>query len=406
MAQSAQHRIAIHFQRYGPYHKARLASACQQLAAIGWGAIGLETASTDAVYQWQSESHAEQAGIHTVFPDNAVESLSRHQIRQGMDHTLSHLNPDAVAIAGWASPDAHACLRWCRKHSKTALLMSETRAADGRRVWIKEAMKSCRIKPFQGALVGGASHADYLHSLGFRGPIAYGYDVIDDAYFREQSSRWQANDQRRGLTLRPYILASNRFVERKNLIRLVQAFASVARPDCSPHRAFVDLCLVGDGPGRAALQSTCKTLDLSVVEAAPWDVEGVVTSGSSGPKVFLPGFRQIEELPRFYAHAFCFVHPAISEPWGLVINEAMACGLPVLCSNNCGAAEELVCDGGNGFIFDPLVTTSIADAFQKFLALDSLSLANFSQAAQAILGNRCPLASFGQGLSSLLLQLS
>lgn len=404
MVQSSQHCLAIHFQRYGPYHKARLASASQQLAPISWGAIGLETASMDDVYQWQAESHDKQSAIHTVFPGKAVESLSRLQIHQAIHQALSHLNPDAVAIAGWASPDAGACLAWCRKYSKTALLMSETRASDGRRVWMKETIKSRRIKLFQGALVGGASHADYLHSLGFRGPIAYGYDVVDVAYFREQSSRWQANDHRNGLTFRPYILASNRFVERKNLFRLVHAFASVARPVRSPHGALLDLCLVGDGPLRAALQSTCQSLDLSVIEAAPWDVEGVDTSRSYGPRVFLPGFRQIEELPRFYAHAFCFVHPAISEPWGLVINEAMACGLPVLCSNNCGAAEELVYDGVNGFIFDPLDSTTITDAFQKLLALDPLSLANFSRASCSILENHCPLSSFGQGLSNLLLQ--
>ena len=406
MAPPAHHRLAIHFQRFGTYHKARLASARQQLAAIGWGTIGLETASMDAVYQWQAESHGDQAGIHTVFPGKALESLSRQQIYQDIDKALSQLNPAAVAIAGWASSDALACLAWCRKHSKTALLMSETRAVDGRRVWFKEIIKSWRIKPFQGALVGAASHADYLHSLGFRGPVAFGYDVVDNANFRQESTQWRVNDQRRSLTIRPYILASNRFVERKNLIRLVQAFANVVRSDGSRQVAAVDLCLVGDGPERAVLKSTCQALGLPVVEAAPWDAEDQGTAASTSPRVFLPGFRQIEELPRFYAHACCFVHPAISEPWVLVINEAMACGLPVLCSNNCGAAEELVCDRVNGFIFDPLDATSIVDAFQNVLALDSLSIANFSQASRSILENHCPLASFCQWLSSLLLQLA
>jgi glycosyltransferase involved in cell wall biosynthesis len=402
MAQPAQHRLAIHFQRYGPYHKARLASARQQLAPIGWGAIGLETVSMDAVYQWQAESHADQAGIHTVFPGKALESLSRHQIQQGMDQVLSHLNPDAVAIAGWASSEARACLAWCRKHSKQALLMSETRAADGRRIWFKEAIKSWRIKPFQGAFVGGASHADYLRSLGFRGPVAYGYDVVDNAYFREESTQWRANDQRMGLISRPYILASNRFVERKNLIRLVQAFAAVPRSDGSPQGAAVDLCLVGDGPERVALQSTCKALGLPVVEAAPWDVEGQVTSAFTSPRVFLPGFRQIEELPRFYAHACCFVHPAISEPWGLVINEAMACGLPVLCSANCGAAEELVIDSINGFSFDPLDTVSISRVLRSFLNLPPEQKAAMGEASSELIEQRYPTSAFGQGLATLL----
>jgi len=69
--------------------------------------------------------------------------------------------------------------------------------------------------------------------------------------------------------------------------------------------------------------------------------------------VVFAGFRQIEELPFFYRGAGAFIHPAISEPWGLVINEAMASGLPILSSKNVGAAEELVRDGINGFTFDP-----------------------------------------------------
>jgi glycosyltransferase involved in cell wall biosynthesis len=69
--------------------------------------------------------------------------------------------------------------------------------------------------------------------------------------------------------------------------------------------------------------------------------------------VIFAGFRQVEELPFFYAGAGAFIHPALAEPWGLVINEAMASGLPILSSNNVGAAEELVQGGVNGFSFDP-----------------------------------------------------
>jgi glycosyltransferase involved in cell wall biosynthesis len=69
--------------------------------------------------------------------------------------------------------------------------------------------------------------------------------------------------------------------------------------------------------------------------------------------VIFAGFRQVGELRDFYAGAGVFIHPALSEPWGLVINEAMASGLPILTSNNVGAAEELVREGVNGFSFDP-----------------------------------------------------
>src|SRR5207247_1792609 len=73
--------------------------------------------------------------------------------------------------------------------------------------------------------------------------------------------------------------------------------------------------------------------------------------------------RQVDELPLYYARAKCFVLPSISEPWGLVVNEAMASSLPVLVSNRCGCAMDLVRHGRNGFVFNPLNVRSLANLF-------------------------------------------
>ena len=58
--------------------------------------------------------------------------------------------------------------------------------------------------------------------------------------------------------------------------------------------------------------------------------------------VFFYGFRQIEENPIFYALAEAFILPSLKEEWGLVVNEAMAAGLPVIVSRTAGCAEDLV----------------------------------------------------------------
>jgi glycosyltransferase involved in cell wall biosynthesis len=197
--------------------------------------------------------------------------------------------------------------------------------------------------------------------------VALGYNAVDNEFFfnkakrdREvfQSSVGEAKSA-------PYFLASNRFVERKNLGRLIQAYAKYGE---SFHQGEVEniwpLVLLGDGELRGELQALCGELGIKVFSfqgsVFSREKEGDLNLNSyklktpaEGGCVVFTGFRQVEELPFFNAGAGAFIHPALSEPWGLVINEAMASGLPVLSSRNVGAAEELVQEGVNGFSFDP-----------------------------------------------------
>ena len=92
--------------------------------------------------------------------------------------------------------------------------------------------------------------------------------------------------------------------------------------------------LAGDGPCGEALRTAAA--------ASPFAAE-----------VRFPGLCSAKELLPLYAGAGCFVLPSIREPWGLVVNEAMAAELPVLVSNRCGCCEDLLAEGENGFSFSP-----------------------------------------------------
>jgi glycosyltransferase involved in cell wall biosynthesis len=81
--------------------------------------------------------------------------------------------------------------------------------------------------------------------------------------------------------------------------------------------------------------------------------------------VHLAGIQQAEELGAYYALARCFVLPSTSEPWGLVVNEAMSASLPVIVSSHCGCVEDLVEDGVNGFVFDPHDARALAALLEK-----------------------------------------
>jgi glycosyltransferase involved in cell wall biosynthesis len=94
----------------------------------------------------------------------------------------------------------------------------------------------------------------------------------------------------------------------------------------------------------------------------------------------LAGFRQIEEIPVYYGLAKAFIHPALQDQWGVVVNEAMASGLPVIVSKNCGCAPELVEQGGNGFVFDPLDVAQLADYMLR-ISSDPVSLEQMGRAS-------------------------
>ena len=81
--------------------------------------------------------------------------------------------------------------------------------------------------------------------------------------------------------------------------------------------------------------------------------------------VHLPGFKQYGELPAFFGLAQAFVHASTTEQWGLVVNEAMASGLPVLISDRCGCAMDLVAENKNGFTFPPENVETLAQLMLK-----------------------------------------
>ena len=129
------------------------------------------------------------------------------------------------------------------------------------------------------------------------------------------------------------------------------------------------MILVGDGPQRE-------------------EIENFITENKID-NIFLPGFKQKEELPLFYAISDVFVLPSISETWGLVVDEAMVSGLPVLVSNRCGCYPDIVQDGINGFSFDPFNGEELFRSM-KDIALGELDLKEMGRASLEIIKDYAP----------------
>lgn len=343
-------RICLQWPRFGPYHLARLDALHALLAPQGVEVVGLETAGHDATYAWRTESQPHSFRREQVFPGQVFETLRPDEIHARMTAMLDRLQPDAVVINSYSFPDARACLWWCRRHHRIAAVVTDSKEDDAPRVWWREQLKALIVRQFDAALLGGTPHRAYFEKLGFPGShIFLGCDVVDNEYFArgaEQARRTPASAAHLpGLEQDPpFFLAVSRFLPVKNLGGLLEAYRRYRAAVPAPWR----LVVVGDGPERAALEAFVERHAL----------EGVT----------LTGFRQIEDLPAYYGRAGALVHAAVKDTWGLVVNEAMAAGLPVLVSERAGCAQDLVRDGDNGFRFDPADVESLARLLERVSA--------------------------------------
>jgi glycosyltransferase involved in cell wall biosynthesis len=215
--------------------------------------------------------------------------------------------------------------------------------------------------------------------------IFLGYDAVDNRYFSERTAeiRFRAGEFRGRINLpQNYFLASARFVEKKNLSRLIQAYADYRQQSglaSNGERVGEpwDLVLLGDGPLREAISQQIKESGLT-------------------RHVVMPGFKQYDELPVYYALARAFIHASTTEQWGLVVNEAMASGLPVLVSNRCGCSVDLIQEGVTGYSFDPHNEKQMADLMLR-LTMKSIDLPKMGQAAEKWVAE-WGVERFGKGL--------
>lgn len=306
---------ALIWPRFGPYHLARLDAAGQRFGREGRHVVGIEIARTDSTYGWNVAEGAASFERITIF-SSAYDALSPRQIARAVYETLDRLTPSAVATVGWSFPEARAGLHWCWRNGRGAIVMSESKRDDAPRMWWKEWVKRRFIRRFDAALVGGTPHAEYAAELGIPVERVFlGHNAVDNAYFDKESRTARADAVRLRAELNlpeKFFLSVGRFVPKKNLYRLLEGYAAYRTRSPNPW----GLVLCGGGELGNELVDLANRMKLVGVS---W-----------------PGFTQVDLLPSFYGLASAFVLPSTVEQWGLVVNEAMASGLPVLVSRTAG----------------------------------------------------------------------
>ncbi len=270
---------------------------------------------------------------------------------------LDRLDPtryEAALLQGyWPWPWA-VILAWCRWRGLPTIMSSDTQLPveggpvtqapkRGLRRTLKRAVLTRFLRLSAFFLPAGSRQWAYFAHYGVPAErMRVHHMTVNVGWFKARAEEARADRvalrRRLGLPEDAIVLVYvGRLVARKAPSVLLEAYAKVRRefPACR-------LVLVGEGPERQGLASL---------------------AGVFGVEVRLAGFQQGLDLVDWYAAADVFVLPSLQEPWGLVINEALACGLPVVTTDAVGAVDDLVHEGENGYV----VTAGDAPALSRAL---------------------------------------
>ena len=391
--------IAIIWLQYGPYHFAR-AKALRDLACPTQ-VHALEVARQTALYQWTTSGSQEVA---TICPDDVWERLSFLRVFLMTRRKLRKLKVDLCFVPSYSPCQPLAVLLAAKSLGIPLVVMNDSHADTAASSRLGTCVKRWLVALCCAALVAGQPQRRYMASLGTpAGRIFTGYDAVDNDFFSERAdeARQDAESARAKLELpKRYFLSLGRFVEKKNLETLIQAYSLFLKANPITETQLV---FVGSGEMEASMRSLCVELGLKMVDHAaarpfpeaatsqpsnPPEQSRASDLSSPAPSVHFYGFRQIDENPAFYAFADAFILPSLTEEWGLVVNEAMACGIPVIVSETAGCAEDLIEPGRpdlddkrrsefseslertglekrirqNGFVFDPRSADELAQA--------------------------------------------
>jgi glycosyltransferase involved in cell wall biosynthesis len=273
--------------------------------------------------------------------------------------------PDVILCGGYNYIASWQALLWARLHNVPLLLWSESNQYDARGgkaavEWLKaEFLRRC-----SGFVVPGRAALEYLLSQKvsedkiFTAPNAVDNDLFASAAFL---ARQNAASKRRELGLPDrYILFVGRLVPEKGIFELLNAYSRLDEAV----RQQVGLVFVGDGPSRPELQTLAAAVTPGTIRCA--------------------GFAQREELPDYYALAAMLVLPTYTDTWGLVVNEAMACSLPVIVSRVAGCTSDLIRENWNGFLVPPRDVSSLTSAMRSLAVQPDLCATMGAHSAQHI----------------------
>jgi glycosyltransferase involved in cell wall biosynthesis len=252
----------------------------------------------------------------------------------GILRAIKKSAPDVIIGDGFSQWSLSALVSRLFKGTPFVMCYERTAHTERNAQWYRKMFRST-VLPFVSAMcVNGRLSKEYAISLGIsEDRITTGHMVADTAALEKtienitqternaQCMEWQANGN--------VFLYVGQLIPRKGVAQLLEGWALFEKQG-----ADGTLVLVGKGPEEEKLKQQIAHLGLK--------------------NVIFAGAVDYDHIALLYASADVFIMPTLEDNWSLVVPEAMTCNLPIICSKYNGCWPELVHEGVNGWVFDPL----------------------------------------------------
>jgi glycosyltransferase involved in cell wall biosynthesis len=339
-----RHRLVILTEIISPY-RIPLFNALAEHSEMDLRVIFL--AETDPVLrQWKVYKEEIQFS-YQILP-SWRKQLGRYNLLLNRDvaRSLTAASPNAILCGGYNYAASWQALAWARSRKIPFLLWSESHLHELRRSHaLVEFLKAEFLSRCDGFVVPGQAAREYLIAHKIKPEVIFtAPNAVDNDLFATAAAkaRQDASASRKALDLpERYFLFAGRLVRAKGVFELLTAYAKLDEQ----LRQQVGLVFAGDGTCRQELELKASAVSPGIVRFA--------------------GFAHREQLAAYYALAEMLVLPTYTDTWGLVVNEAMACGLPIILSSAAGCAPDLVKEDWNGLIVPSMDVPALTSAMNN-----------------------------------------
>lgn len=348
--------VALHtdFRIYWP---ARLQALNDVLTQQGDELTVIEIAGKGSPYAFAGKKEL-RICWKVLFPEDAPEQLNPARIKEKLFEVLGKLMPDVILAGATAFPSGALAVQWGFKKGAKVITFDDAKCEAVKRNRMVELIKKAVYKGVDAMIYPAPDWQSTGFYWGFKSQqLFYGLDVVDNDFWSKPVDKT--------LPIEHYFVAVGRQIEKKNYLSIAKAYVKYRQ---EIGEGAYDLVLIGEGPEHGRIKH-------------------FVSESHLEKYIHLLPFLSQEKLPAVYQHAKALISSSSSETWGLVINEAMACGCPIIASIQCGATNTLVQEGVNGYRFSCEDINHLSQLMIKFHRLGEHKQSAMREASRRIIAN-------------------